>query len=777
MADSLGLEYDCMSHYRFSPIQILLLAGVWEIGFGSYSGTPSFAAHVESSGASASQPAAKIAPPATAASKGKDDQPATSNYWEAENLELEDDSESASPEHPEGPDAAPAIAPSPPATDPSPALPSPSLPEASNSPPLVPGPRPTSDPAEQIAPAAIELTPGNRPISPFMAITMKEELINLIGRFESAQLMADSFDLPTQIQVAQANSVLTASLTPVAGEGEEAHPKPAELPATLAAARQLLADWDGLIERGDYGTARERWQAVQRSLWDNFPTDRPFGQPEVRAIWLDRGTIVAARNQAGLATVFDRLAAAGINTVFFETINAGYPIYPSEVAPAQNPMIRGWDPLAAAVELAHERDMELHAWVWTFAAGNQRHNRLLNWPADYPGPVLASHPDWAGYDNRGNVVPLGQLKPFFDPANQEVRGYLLRLISEVITRYDVDGVQLDYIRYPFQDPGADRTYGYGQAARWRFQGLTGVDPIDLSPRPDLTQSRENQQRQRQLWDRWTDFRIQQVSSFVYAVSQMIDRQRPEVTLSTAVFAIPEHERLQKIQQDWGTWAREGYVDWIVLMSYAQDTNRFEQLVTPWLLEDDFDTTLIIPSVRLLNLEPTAAIDQMQAARDLPAPGYALFAATDLDEALEAILSQTQGAAIANTTDFLPQSAPYRAALGRYQALQREWNWLLTRDQLWMDREKLNQWAADVNALEQSLKTLADQPSARGLQTVRQQLATVRTALQSQILVETTSSRYRLETWQHRLTTIERLLAYGEREAKGRPDRADNALTP
>jgi uncharacterized lipoprotein YddW (UPF0748 family) len=63
-----------------------------------------------------------------------------------------------------------------------------------------------------------------------------------------------------------------------------------------------------------------------------------------------------------------------------------------------------------------------------------------------------------------------------------------------------------------------------------------------------------------------------VTSFVAEVSRLVKRERPDIVLSTAVFAKPEHERRQKIQQDWGTWADRGLVDWIVLMSYAQDTN-------------------------------------------------------------------------------------------------------------------------------------------------------------------------------------------------------------
>ena len=56
---------------------------------------------------------------------------------------------------------------------------------------------------------------------------------------------------------------------------------------------------------------------ARRKLWDYYPTDRPLAQPEIRAMWLDRGTIVKAKSEADLAKVFDRLAEAGINTVFW----------------------------------------------------------------------------------------------------------------------------------------------------------------------------------------------------------------------------------------------------------------------------------------------------------------------------------------------------------------------------------------------------------------------------------------------------------------------------
>ncbi len=361
---------------------------------------------------------------------------------------------------------------------------------------------------------------------------------------------------------------------------------------------------------------------------------RPNNSAEVRSIWLDRETIVNARSKEGLAKVFERFQAAGINTVFVETVNAGYPIYPSAVAPEQNPLIKGWDPLAAAVDLGKAYDIEVHAWVWIFAAGNQAHNPIVGKPASYPGPILSAHPSWAGYDNKGNLIIPGQTKPFLDPANPEVRSYLHSLLSEIVTRYDVDGIQLDYIRYPFQDPGANRLFGYGTAARAQFKDLTGVDPSELSPN-------SQDQRIRYLWNQWTAFRTQQVTSFVAETAQRLRRQDPTLKISAAVFADDTYKRQQTLQQDWEDWADQGLVDWIVLMSYASSTDRFAQLIRPWLVESSYRHTQVIPGIRLLNLPPAVAAGQLQMLQDMPTNGYALFAADNLNGEVQTMLSRIQ----------------------------------------------------------------------------------------------------------------------------------------
>jgi uncharacterized lipoprotein YddW (UPF0748 family) len=606
---------------------------------------------------------------------------------------------------------------------------------------------------------------SNEPIDNNQAIALQQELENLIGRVESAHLavLADAANVGETISEQKQFSRHLGNYTSLPIQEQQTQLDSTKLGALVMSKEQALAKVRGiaknlpqLIAQKNYALARQQWLLAKTTLWQQFPVNQRLAQPEIRAVWLDRGTIVRAGSKAGLAQIFDRLAQAGINTIFFETVNAGYTIYPSQVAKEQNPLIRGWDPLEEAVKLAHERDMELHAWVWTFAAGNQRHNQILNLNPDYPGPVLAAHPDWANYDNLGKMIPLGQSKPFFDPANPEVRQYLLKLYEEIVTKYNVDGLQLDYIRYPFQDPSAGRTYGYGKAARAQFQRLTGVDPVNISPsQPDL-------------WQKWTTFRTEQIDSFVAQVSQQLRQKQPNLILSVAVFPLPEIERIQKIQQNWETWARRGDVDLIVPMTYALDTSRFQRLAQPWIASKQLGATLLVPGIRLLSLPTIGAFDQLQLVRDLPVSGYALFAAENFNNNLQKLFTSTQGRIQSTTSEPIPHRQPFQTAAIRYTALQREWKFVFQNDQLQRSAQKISDFNNQAEVLRSALNQLAASPSPSKLLVARASL----TRLQSQFRVlmsqEIKSNSYQVKVWENRLVTIERLLRYGERRVQLHP---------
>jgi len=589
----------------------------------------------------------------------------------------------------------------------------------------------------------LDVKPGSRkPISRRETLALQQELLKLIGRVESANLAVAAINNGTQTAQAQIAKFASSQPGVLTLSNQQ----------VVSQAKEVVQRLPQLVAKRKYAEARKQWSVAKNSLWNQFPTKKRFAQPEIRAIWLDRGTIVKARSEQGLAKVFDRLSQAGINTVFFETVNAGYTVYPSKVAPQQNPLTRNWDPLKSAVKLAHDRGMELHAWVWVFAAGNQRHNKILGINPNYPGPVLAAHPDWAGYDRRGKMIPQGQNKPFFDPANPQLRQYLLNQYEEIVTRYDVDGLHLDYIRYPFQDHERNRSYGYGKAARTLFKERYGVDPKKISP------------RQRNIWQKWTAFRTQQIDSFVAQVSHKMRQKKSDLIMSVAVFPLPEQERIKKLQQHWEVWAKRGDIDLIVPMTYALDTPTFSRLAQPWIVSKKLGSTLLVPGIRLLNLPTLGAFDQLQLIRDLPVGGYALFAAENLqNQQLQQVFSNTQGNKVKDEP--IPYRQPYKTAALRYASLQKEWEFVLQNNQLKMSASRISEFNTQAEVLQSALNQLAESSSPANLQTAKASLTRFQSQFRVLVRQHALNNPYQTRVWENRLSMIERLIKFGERLKK------------
>jgi uncharacterized lipoprotein YddW (UPF0748 family) len=616
-----------------------------------------------------------------------------------------------------------------------------------------PVPATFTDPSDQSAPPGLDVQANsNKPIISIEAYLMRQELTNLLGRFESALTAANSANTPVNLNAATPPQLVATSNSAAGPAASRPPVLQAGTARAIASARQVLQTFDQLLQEQKYAQARQQWVQARQLLWQNYPQEGQRVGAEIRAVWLDRGTIVAARSEQGLAAVFDRLAAAGINTVFFETLNAGYTIYPSQVAPQQNPLTVGWDPLESAVKLAHERGMELHAWVWAFAVGNKRHNTLIGKPSSYPGPVLSAHPDWANIDNKGRTQHPNDGKFYLDPANPEARNYLLRIVSEIANNYQVDGVQLDYIRYPFQDDNAGFTYGYGRAARQQFKQLTGADPVNISPSSGS------------LWPEWVEFKTNQINTFVAEVSQLLRQNYPRTILSVAVFPHPESQRIYKIQQNWEVWARQGIVDLIVPMTYALDTNRLQRITEPLVKEQMLGSALISPSVKLLTLPEVVAIDQIQALRDLPAGGYAIFAVESISRGMQGFFNRTQGPPVRSTSAAqpIPYRQPFAAAASRYTALKQEWSFLLANNQLRMSESELKVLQSRSDELAQALSKLAANPSRESLATTKRLLRSFQSQFPSSMRLHSAENSYQVQTWQNRLESLDMLLRYGER---------------
>lgn len=598
--------------------------------------------------------------------------------------------------------------------------------------------------------SVISQKPSESTISPGEARLMAQELRGLINRFKVTLLTADATQSNVDVSTESVIRKLLELDTITHKENSKlASSKYHNSHLALQLATQGLQKFDHLVKQRRYQAARSEWSAAKEILWSNYPQDQVIAQSEVRAMWFDRGTIVKAKSEADLVEIFDLMAIAGINTVFFETLNSSYTIYPSEIAPEQNPLVKGWDPLKAAIKLAHERDIELHAWIWTFAAVNKRHNTILNLPRHHLGPVLSQRPEWAMTDHQGSRFHYSSGKVFFDPANPEVRRYLQALIAEIAEKYEVDGIHLDYIRYPFQSPTGKITYGYGDAAREQFKSQTGYDPTQLNP-------------YHPLWSKWIEFRTEQVDTFVAEVAQQLRQIDPELLLSTAVFPLPERDRLSKIQQGWEKWVSREWIDMLVPMTYSKDSEQLYSLTNPLLAEFTQGKALLLPGIRLLNIPEVVALDQMQLLRGLSTEGYSLFAVENLNSRLTTIFQQTQGNQ-KTASDQLPHREPFLATYSRYRRLQQEWNFFLTNNPGTVDEKTLIKWGQKADLLGARLQKFVAQPNSRNLFSVQVALDSLRQQFPQWMQQSKSIDSYQGKVWQNRLDALDRLLSYGERK--------------
>ncbi|PAX56174.1 hypothetical protein CK510_10275, partial [Brunnivagina elsteri CCALA 953] len=238
-----------------------------------------------------------------------------------------------------------------------------------------------------------------------------------------------------------------------------------------------------------------------------------------------------------------------------------------------------------------------------------------------------------------------------------------------------------------------------------------------------------------------------------------------LTLSVAVFPLPEQERIQKIQQNWGLWAKRGDIDLIVPMTYALDTVRFERLAQPWIASTQFGqlgSALLVPGIRLLNLPTPGAFDQIQAIRDLPTIGYALFAAENLTGDLQQVFNNTQGNSQSTDREPIPHRQPFKSASLRYTTLQAEWQWIEQNNQLRLTPTALGSFKEQASVLESALKQLAEKPSVSKFVTAKSSLARFQSLFRGWMRSQSVENSYQVRVWENRLVAIERLLKYGER---------------
>lgn len=251
--------------------------------------------------------------------------------------------------------------------------------------------------------------------------------------------------------------------------------------------------------------------------------------------------------------------------------------------------VSGYDSLADLVAKAHAQGMEVHPWVvtyrvWTTTSGP---------PHTTPEHIWYTHPEWFMLDSSGNQFASGITN--LDPGVPDVENYLITVFMDIITRYDVDGFTLDYIRYP------GTTWGYNPVAVARFNaeyGRTG-NPSSTDP----------------LWQEW---RRDQISNLVKRLYLEIKAVKPHVKLGAAVWHTASVGNRDYFQ-DWDKWMKNHWIDYVSPMMYTCDYSTYSGY-----LNDAFPRQYGHHIYPLADVGCSNLLDEIYAVQAKPFPGVGLY---------------------------------------------------------------------------------------------------------------------------------------------------------
>jgi len=340
--------------------------------------------------------------------------------------------------------------------------------------------------------------------------------------------------------------------------------------------------------------------------------------PEARALWVEcEGSQETMSSRKKIDDLVARAKAGGFNVLFVQVYRHDRAWFNSSYADATPYRLalkkEKIDPLAYVLTRAHQEGLEVHAWVNVFRIGKNLQTPVLRrlgksaLTADGKGrSILRYHPA---------DLPDGGY--WLEPADKSVRSHLCRLIEELLRRYpSLDGLQLDFIRYPYSSPTAGslwaqrKDFGYGKAAVERYKAETGVNPLTM----ELT---------RASCQKWDDWRRRQVTDTVMDIAATVKKVKPALKFSADAVAYLDRAYLSAFQ-DWRSWLETGLVDFIAVMNYSTDSRLARYLTRASTAARGRRQVYIGLGAYLLLDRPEALVDQIEDCRSAGANGIALF---------------------------------------------------------------------------------------------------------------------------------------------------------
>ena len=284
--------------------------------------------------------------------------------------------------------------------------------------------------------------------------------------------------------------------------------------------------------------------------------------------WPSSPGLSVDEQKAELIELLDLAQRMNMNAIVFQVRPACDALYASDLEPwseyltgqmgkAPEPF---YDPLALAVEEAHKRGLELHAWFNPYRA---RHPKKL-------GPASADHVSVT----RPELVRTYGEYLWLDPGEPAVQDYTVDVILDVVRRYDVDGVHMDdyFYPYPVQDADGNDVPFPDDASYERYRQSGG----------DLDRD---------------DWRRENVNIVVRRLNDEVHALKPDVAFGVSPFGIwrPDNppgiqgmDQYARIYADCRTWLREGWVDYLAPQLYwptFQEAQSYPRLLEWWVAEN------------------------------------------------------------------------------------------------------------------------------------------------------------------------------------------------
>lgn len=319
------------------------------------------------------------------------------------------------------------------------------------------------------------------------------------------------------------------------------------------------------------------------------PVHAASAPDEVRGLWVLRSSLTSPQRIAELVRT---ATAGGYNTLLVQVRGRGDAYYASAIDPRATDLSRqpvSFDPLAATLTAAHAADLKVHAWfnVNLVASASTlprarehvvvRHPEWLMVPRDLATALGRLDPRAAGYvgqlarwtrGQNGSVEGL-----YLSPIPAGAQDYTLAVVTDLMRSYPLDGLHLDYVRYPSAD------FDYSRAALQGFRAvLVAAAPVVERDQLDRLAVSAPEVWTRMYPEAWNTFRRERLTTLVTRIRAVVRAERPSALVSSAVVPDPEVARALKLQ-DWTAWARTGALDVVCPMAYATSVDDFSAQVS------------------------------------------------------------------------------------------------------------------------------------------------------------------------------------------------------